>query len=1217
MRPSMALIEAPEGDWIEALEPLGVRRLVGRRAFDLALKGRLLYGFPPERRGNAVFAALVEEFDKAKYEEAADERVRKALHTEVQITCAEGQIQGTCSRCMNPFGPCVHMGTVAVDLALSRRLRQAVLEGRVDLEAIARASAARFALNLELGFDASFEGWLAPVAHGQSVEISVQSVGHGDPYEEHRYGEHIRLRHDLLSISVRRRGEKKLIDAKEITTLTMFSARDRRVLQFVREDRAGKKGVFTAGVQSSLTLEAMRLHGGILGAGFRGVLDFRSVPVRPRLHLAEADPFAELTAFWETDDGMLSVPFADSAFYRGPFPYVWTRSGAIFPVVKDVDQDLVKGLVQRPMIHVPPSRLQDVGERLFRVARGRGISLPPHETFGLPPLETPRIVLRLAGDALDVKGELVAVYRAREIPLAGNLSGLPRARFTDDGRDLETEAAARLAIEGAGLVRPGSFLDEDDDPATYAANAIEDDEPVLRARELGIQDEAAIDFWQSGLLALRGLVDPPIEVELTQQLASIRIGEPLKPRVTIALEGDWLRTKLDFDSKDLPVELAAVRNALMLKRRWVQLSDGTLAKISASVAELAEEAGQVLGDTGDARLAPHQLGRLDRWVEENDGRIDGAVLALRRRLRALAVATEPDMPIGLNATLRPYQRHGLAWLQFLQALGAGGILADDMGLGKTITTLAFLLRRKEVEGPLPALVVCPTSVATNWLVESARFTPDLRVLLLHGVPKNARAARAARIEDNDLIVTTYALLRSDTDFLSKIKFRVVVLDEAQNIKNSDNATTRAANLLDASMRLALSGTPIENRLRELWSLASFANPGILGTSRAFETRYERPIASDRASPLATELRAVVRPFLLRRTKDDVLKELPPKTEMDRIVSMGVSEKRLYDALAHVLRDSLGRDFENKGAKLSLDAFTAMTRLRQMACDVRLIDPSLARTVGALVGNDEPDFISAKREAFLDLVHELVAEGRRALVFSQFVSLLTLWRKDLDDEGIPYEYLDGSTVKRDVVVKRFMEGRAPFFLISLKAGGSGLNLTAADTVIHCDPWWNPAVEDQATDRAYRIGQFKPVTVVRLVARGTIEEKILSLKEKKRKLAAAIIGDDAGALEGITADDIRFLLGDDVVPRGVKTEVPVTPSGDATEALATARKIVSPDYHAVVAAAQKWLAQTGRLETDLAVTVDIPPIFASRLARGEPFPCSRAVGDRIRARLSAWR
>jgi hypothetical protein len=1203
----MSLSEVPNGEWIEALEPLGVRQLVGRRAFDLALKGRLVYGSPPERRGNVVFAALVEDFDKARYDGAEDERARKALHTEVQITCADAQIQGTCSRCMSPFGPCMHMATVAVDLALSRRLRQAVFERRVDLEAVTRASGARLALNLELGFDASFEGWLAPVAHGQNVEIAVQSVGR-DPVEEQRYGDHVPRRFDILSINVRRRGEKKQIDAKEITTLAMFSARDRRVLQFVREDRSGKKGVFTVGVQSSLTLEAMRVHGGIFGAGFRGLLDFRTVPVRPRLVLAEGDPFTELTAFWETEDGTLSVPFSDAAFYRGPFPYVWTRSGAIFPVRKDVDQDIVKGLVQRPVLQVPGSRLQDVGERLFRVARGRGIALPAHETFGLPPLETPRLVLRLAGEALDVQGELVAIYRAREIALLGSLCDPPRPPATDDGRDLETEARARDAILAAGLVRTGALgygslpIDLDTGPA-----------PPL----LGIQGEAAVDFWHTGLLALRSVVDPEITVELTQQLASIHVGEPITPRINIVLEGDWLSTKLDFESKDLRVELGAVRNALMQKRRWIQLSDGTLAKISASVAELAEEAGDVLGDTGAAILAPHQLGRLDRWVEENDGRMDAAVLRLRRRLRALAVETEPDMPEGLNATLRPYQRHGLAWLQFLQALGAGGILADDMGLGKTITTLAFLLRRKELEGSAPALVVCPTSVATNWLVESARFTPGLRVLLLHGVPKSARATRATQIEDHDLVVTTYALLRSDTDFLSKIRFRVVVLDEAQNIKNSDNATTRAANLLDASMRLALSGTPIENRLRELWWRASGWQPGLRGPSRAFETRYERPIATDRSSPLATELRAVVRPFLLRRTKDDVLKELPPKTEMDRIVSLGLPEKRLYDALAHVLRDSLGRDFENRGGKLSIDAFTAMTRLRQMACDVRLIDPKLARTVGALSGHDDADFISAKREAFLDLVHELVAEGRRTLVFSQFVSLLTLWRKDLDDEGIAYEYLDGSTIKRDVVVKRFQEGRAPFFLISLKAGGSGLNLTAADTVIHCDPWWNPAVEDQATDRAYRIGQDKPVTVVRLVARGTIEEKILSLKEKKRKLAAAIIGDDASALEGITAEDIRFLLGDDVVPRGVPKDAVVTPSGDATDALATAKKIVSPDFHTVVAAAQRWLAQTGRLETDLAVTVDIPATFASRLARGEPFPCSRAVGDRIRARLEAWR
>jgi SNF2 family DNA or RNA helicase len=571
------------------------------------------------------------------------------------------------------------------------------------------------------------------------------------------------------------------------------------------------------------------------------------------------------------------------------------------------------------------------------------------------------------------------------------------------------------------------------------------------------------------------------------------------------------------------------------------------------------------------------------------------------------------MPKGLRVTLRPYQRMGVAWLQFLQALGAGGILADDMGLGKTVMTLAFLLRRKQAEGRAPSLVVCPTSVASNWIREAARFTPGLRVLLLHGPSRDATA-----IGQRDVVITTYALLRRDIERLAALRFRCVVLDEAQNIKNADSATTRAANRLDASMRIALSGTPVENRLRELWSLSSFVNPGILGTVRSFETRFERPIVADRTSPIAAELRAIVRPFLLRRTKDDVLRELPPKIEVDRVVTLSEADKRMYDALAHTLRASIAQAFEKRRlAPTSLSVFTALTRLRQMACDPRLVDATLAVSRGAPDGDagDGPA-PSAKRGAFLDLVRELVAEGRRALVFSQFVQLLTLWRRDLDAEKIAYEYLDGATTRREEVVDRFQNGTAPLFLISLKAGGAGLNLTAADTVIHCDPWWNPAVEDQATDRAHRIGQDKPVTVVRLIARGTIEEKILSLKDKKRALTKVVIGDDARALEGLTEADVRSLLGDasDDDDDADEAESPrAAPSRSSADTLATSSRIVSPEFRALVAETQQFLATSGMPKARLAALVDIPTSYASRLARGEPFPCSRAVADRIRKKL----
>ncbi|MCL2448419.1 MAG: DEAD/DEAH box helicase, partial [Polyangiaceae bacterium] len=718
----------------------------------------------------------------------------------------------------------------------------------------------------------------------------------------------------------------------------------------------------------------------------------------------------------------------------------------------------------------------------------------------------------------------------------------------------------------------------------------------------------------------------PIDVRLSERLAGVRVGAPITGRVRVALEGNWLETRVEFSTDELPVELGVIRGALARKKRWVTLNDGTVARISNQIESLSAEAAEVM-DGAQGRLPAHQLGRLDRWIEENDGRVDAAVEGLRGRLRALAVAGEPEHPENLRTTLRPYQHLGLAWLQFLQALGAGGILADDMGLGKTVTTLAFLLRRKQAEGPAPSVVVCPTSVATNWAREAERFTPDLRVLVLHGP---ARGKLVASIAKSDLVITTYGLLRRDIDDLAAIRFRCAILDEAQNIKNESSATARAARRLDASMRLALSGTPVENRLGELWSLASFANPGMLGTVRDFETRYERPITTDRDSPLAERLRSIVRPFLLRRTKNEVLPELPPKTEVDRFVTLTRGEKRLYDALAHTLRAGVAKDIKERekrggGGGVSVSVFAALMRLRQMACDPRLVDARFER--------GERGF-GAKRAAFLEVVRELVAEGRRALVFSQFVELLTLWRRDLETESIAYEYLDGSTTHRDRVITRFHEGSAPLFLISLKAGGAGLNLTAADTVIHCDPWWNPAVEDQATDRAHRIGQDKPVTVVRLVARGTIEEKILSLKAKKRELTQAVIGDDARALQGLTEDDVRLLLGDaddvgfdeddasaasDAAPGSDPPpgSAPPSPRPTPTDWLATVDRVVDPaSFDALVSEVQFWLASTGRLQTDLAALADLPVEFANRLAEGEPFPCSRAVATRIVARIRAY-
>lgn len=1176
--------------WLSTLELGSVRRGLGARAFERALGSTATYVSPPAREGDAVVATLEDP--------SAASGGGAAVRASVRVDPEDRAIAGECSRCSWMFGPCVHAAVLAVDLALSSELREALLDGLDTGALVARAPERRRHLDLELKFDGALRAWLLPTEEAPALEIAATPFGAVEPYVGRGYGD---ASDDgparILTLSVRRAGERKLLAPKEVSALPALAARDRRVLEHARERGSSKKALFAAGPFASLCIEALRAHGAAFTPGFKERLDFRDAPVRPAIeHVPAArggsgGPLDALEAFWVERGSGARIPFGRAVFFAGAFPYVWFEDGAIHPVAPDVDLDLAARLSRAPSLFVPSARWREAGVKLLGSARGRGVVLPAPPVFGLPPVETPRFLLRLGGEPIDVRGELVARYQAREIPLfAGDAPPLPH-----EGRDRDAEQAARARVLEAGLT---PLLDED----TGA--------PVPG---IGAAGEAAVDFWRRGLERLRTATDPPIAIALERRLAKVRVGAPVAGRVHVTLEGNWLKTRLEFRSEELPVELSAIRRAIERKHGWVSLSDGTLARISSSVATLAGEAAEVMGKAivdhdAVALLPPHQLGRLDRWLDENDGSIDDAVRALRARLRALAVAEKPKLPRGLRGTLRPYQKLGVSWLQFLQELGAGGVLADDMGLGKTITTLAYLLRRREAEGKAPSLVVCPTSVATNWTAEAARFAPKLRVVLLHGPTRITRAggdgsepAELDAVRGCDLAITTYALLRRDVDALASVRFRCVVLDEAQNIKNADSATRRAATRLDAEMRLALTGTPMENRPRELWSIVSFANPGILGTAYAFEKRFERPLATEPGSAVAGELRAVVRPFLLRRTKDEVLQELPPKTEIDRFVVLGAAEKRMYDALAHTLRESVRKKLEDRPADhRSLGVFAALTRLRQMACDPRLVDPHLV---------DAP---SAKREAFLELVRELCAERRRALVFSQFVELLTLWRRDLDAESIPYEYLDGSTTKRDEVVARFQNGGAPLFLISLKAGGAGLNLTAADTVIHCDPWWNPAVEDQATDRAHRIGQGKPVTVVRLMARGTIEEKILSLKAKKRAMTAAVIDDGASALAGLTADDVAVLLGDADFDAAALPE-----AATATAPLATATRIVSDDFLEVVEAARWWIASTGRFEQDLASVTGLPGRYAARLVRGEPFPCSRAAGQRIRDRLRDWR
>lgn len=451
-------------------------------------------------------------------------------------------------------------------------------------------------------------------------------------------------------------------------------------------------------------------------------------------------------------------------------------------------------------------------------------------------------------------------------------------------------------------------------------------------------------------------------------------------------------------------------------------------------------------------------------------------------------------PQGLNATLRPYQLEGLNWMQTLRELQVGGILGDDMGLGKTLQTLAHLLLEKQA-GRLdrPALAVMPTSLIPNWLDEAARFTPQLKVLALHGA---TRQKDFINLAEYDLVLTTYALLPRDLEVLQPQVWSVLILDEAQNIKNPLSKAAQAARDLEARQRLCLSGTPLENHLGELWSLFHFLLPGWLGDSKSFNRDYRTPIEKHGNSERMRHLTARIKPFLLRRKKEQVATELPPKSEIVHWVELSDGQRDVYEtvrvAMDKKVRDEIARSGVARSQIIILDA---LLKLRQVCCDLRLIKMPL--TAKALRAG------SGKLISLMEMLEELLSEGRRILIFSQFTSMLALIEEELQRQGVGYSLLTGETTDRRTPVKNFQGGKVSLFLISLRAGGTGLNLTAADTVIHFDPWWNPAVENQATDRAYRIGQDKPVFVYKMIARGTVEEKIQTLQQEKAALAGAVL------------------------------------------------------------------------------------------------------------------
>lgn len=513
----------------------------------------------------------------------------------------------------------------------------------------------------------------------------------------------------------------------------------------------------------------------------------------------------------------------------------------------------------------------------------------------------------------------------------------------------------------------------------------------------------------------------------------------------------------------------------------------------------------------------HRVGTVNGW--NNDWQLQGDVglAQLAKRLRTVGTPQPVAAPQGLQVQLRTYQLEGLAWLQYLRAQGLGGILADDMGLGKTAQALAHVLAEKEA-GRLtrPALVVLPTSLLFNWQAEAARMAPNLRVLALYGA---SRGQRYLQMADHDLVLTTYPLLWRDVEALAAQPFHLLILDEAQMVKNAGSRSARALRKLQAPHLLCLTGTPLENHLGELWAQFDFLMPGFLGDVRSFNARWRKPIEENGETLRAQLLAQRVRPFILRRRKQDVASELPPRTEVIQRVQLQGKQRELYEAVRTTADKQVRRALERQsfdGAQITI--LDALLKLRQVCCDPRLVKGT-TKTAHTME--------RAKLELLADMLPALVDEGRRVLVFSQFTEMLGLAAELLDTLALPYLTLTGQTPprQRGAVVRQFQaqDGTsAPILLVSLKAGGLGLNLTAADTVIHLDPWWNPAVEEQATARAHRIGQDQPVFVYKLVVEGSIEERMLELQARKAALAQGVLGHDAEGAVKFSEADLHALL-----------------------------------------------------------------------------------------------
>jgi non-specific serine/threonine protein kinase len=575
-------------------------------------------------------------------------------------------------------------------------------------------------------------------------------------------------------------------------------------------------------------------------------------------------------------------------------------------------------------------------------------------------------------------------------------------------------------------------------------------------------------------------------------------------------ETDWFDLEVNLDFEGVSVSLEELKKALKANKKYVKLRDQSLARLPEKLIEKFNymlNFGRIENDS--IRFANHHLSFLDKMMSEADSKkLDALSKNKMKQIDTFKKIKAYPVPQNFKGELRDYQKSGFDWLHFLRDFNFGGILADDMGLGKTVQTLA-LLRDEINHSPKKInIIIAPTSVIFNWVREIENFTPDIKILVHYGT---RRSKDIRRIKKFPLILTTYGHLRRDISFLKDVFFNYVILDESQNIKNPNSETSKSVRHINAQNKLALTGTPVENNTLDLWSQFAFINPGLLGEQNFFKETFMRPIEKEQNVQVAASLKKLIFPFILRRTKEDVATELPPKIENTMYSPMSEEQQKLYNKWRLSYRDNIMEEIANKGLnKSKFKVLEGLTKLRQIACHPELIDSKYIDQSG-------------KFNALIEMIEEIISEDHKVLIFSQFVQMLQIIKRYFDGNNIPYAYLDGSTKNREKAVTDFQGNKKiKTFLISLKAGGVGLNLTAADYVIHYDPWWNPAVEMQATDRAYRIGQTRRVFAYKLISKDSVEEKILKLQNKKKELVKSLISTEESFFKSLQKEDILDLF-----------------------------------------------------------------------------------------------